>query len=151
MAIGEVCSRVVTVLKSNDSVVTAAKLMREYHVGSLVVTRVHDGKNIPVGIFTDRDIAVGVAAFGLDPATMTVGDVIAEKVVCVREDAGVADVAAIMQQKGIRRLPVVNAGGELVGIVSADDLLMLLAEEMGALADMIAREQECEKQRRRPS
>lgn len=151
MAIGAICSRVVAVLQSSDNILTAARLMRDHHVGSLVVTRMQGGMNIPVGMITDRDIAVGVVALGLDPAGTAVGDVVAPEIVCVQEDAGVAEVAALMRQKGIRRLPVVNAANELVGLVTADDLLQLLGEEMSALAGMVSSEQGREKRVRSAS
>ncbi|CAG4884425.1 conserved protein of unknown function [Georgfuchsia toluolica] len=149
MAIGEICSRVVTFVKTNDSIVTSTELMRKQHIGSLVVIDGRDGKNIPVGMFTDRDVAVGVVAIGLDPALTTVGDVMSPELVCVREDAGVAEVMALMRQKGMRRLPVVNAAGELVGLIAADDLIRLLGEEMSDLAKMISGGEHREKQLRR--
>lgn len=99
MAIGKICNRIVVVVTDSDSVTTAAELMREHPIGSLVVIKNEAGRKIPVGIFTDRDIAVGVVALGLDPSATKVGDVISGDVTCVRENAGVAEVAALIQQK----------------------------------------------------
>jgi CBS domain-containing protein len=149
MAIGEICSREVVFVKRSDSVTAAAELMREHHIGSLVVVDEAGGKGAPAGMFTDRDVAVGVVALGLDPSASTVGDVMSPELISVREDAGVAETVALMREKGVRRLPVVNAAGGLVGLIAADDLLQLVAEEMSGLASMISREERREKQLRR--
>jgi CBS domain-containing protein len=133
----------------SDSVATAAKLMREHHIGSLVVVDRQGDKVVPAGMFTDRDVAVGVVALGLDPAASTVGDVMNPELICIREDASVAETVALMWKKGVRRLPVVNAAGGLVGLIAADDLLQLLSEEMSSLAGIISREERREKQLRR--
>ncbi len=149
MAIGEICNREVVFARPNESVQSAAILMREHHVGSLVVVEDSGGKRIPTGIITDRDIAVGVVALGLDPDATLVGTVMSPELVRAREDAGVAETVALMRQKGLRRLPVVDAAGSLVGLVAADDLLELLAEEISGLASIVAREQRRETEQRR--
>lgn len=148
MAIGEICNREVVFARPDESVRSAALLMREHHVGSLVVVDESGGKRIPAGILTDRDIAVGVVALGLDPEATLVDAVMSPEVVVEREDAGVAETVALMRQKGLRRLPVVDRAGSLVGLVSADDLLELLAEELTGLASMVAREQRRETEQR---
>jgi len=149
VAIGEICNREVVFTRPNESVRSAALLMREHHVGSLVVVDEAGGRRIPAGILTDRDIAVGVVALGLDPAATLVGAVMSPEVIVEREDRGVAETVALMRQKGLRRLPVVDRAGSLVGLVSADDLLELLAEELTGLASMVAREQRRETEQRR--
>jgi len=149
VAIGEICNREVVFARPNESVLSAALLMREHHVGSLVVVDESDGKRVPTGIITDRDIAVGVVALGLDPDATLVGAVMSPELIRAREDAGVAETVALMRQKGLRRLPVVDAAGSLVGLVAADDLLELLAEEMSGLASIVAREQRRETEQRR--
>ena len=149
MAIGEICNREVVFTRRGECVLEAAILMREHHVGSLVVVDDSGGKRVPVGLITDRDIAIGVVALGLDPAKAGVGEVMSPEIVCEREDAGVAETVALMRRKGLRRLPVVDAAGTLVGLVAADDLLALLAEELSGLASMVAREESREVQQRR--
>lgn len=149
MAIGEICNREVVFTRRGESVLEAAILMREHHVGSLVVVDDSGGKRVPLGLITDRDIAVGVVALGLDPAKAGVGEVMSPEIVCEREDAGVAETVALMRRKGLRRLPVVDAAGTLVGLVAADDLLALLAEELSGLASMVAREESREMRQRR--
>jgi len=149
VAIGEICNREVVFARENESVLSAALLMREHHVGSLVVIAESAGMRVPIGILTDRDIAVGVVALGLDPEATVVGAVMSPEVVVERENAGVAETVALMRQKGLRRLPVVDRAGGLVGLIAADDLLELLAEEMSGLAAVVAREQRRETGQRR--
>ncbi len=149
MAIGEICTREVVIAQRDISVKAAAQLMREYHVGCVVLVEERGGKRRPVGLLTDRDIVVAVTALGLDPEPIRAGDVASPELVELREDAGVADAVAAMRQKGVRRLPVVDADGALVGIVAADDILELLAEEMQGLAAMVSREHRRESAQRR--
>lgn len=141
MAIGEICSRDVVVTRRDTSVREAAKLMREYHVGALVVVDETGEGRRPVGVLTDRDIVVGIVAKALDPDGLRVDEVMAPQVVTASERAGVAETVELMRAKGVRRVPVVDARGMLVGIVAADDFVDLLAEEMSAIARMIVREQ----------
>jgi CBS domain-containing protein len=125
-----------------ETVATAAKLMRENHVGSIVVVeQVNSGKRIPIGIVTDRDLVVEVLAPGLDAKTITVGDIMGAELVTVREKEGLLETMEIMRYKGVRRIPVVDEAGQLIGIASIDDLLEVLAEEMTELAKIVAREQ----------
>ena len=138
MAIGEICSREVVVGGRDTTATQAAKLMREHHVGSIVIADERNGKRVPAGIVTDRDIVVAVLALGLNPDA--VGDLMNRELLVVRESAGVAETIELMRAKGVRRVPVTDAGGALVGIVAADDMLSLLAEEMSALATMVLRE-----------
>jgi CBS domain-containing protein len=141
MAIGEICSRDVVLTRREASVREAARLMREYHVGALVVVDETGEGRRPVGVLTDRDIVVGIVAKGLDADGLRVDEVMAPHVITASERAGVAETMELMRAKGVRRVPVVDARGMLVGIVTADDFVDLLAEEMSALARMIAREQ----------
>ena len=141
MAIGEICSRDVVLTRRDMSVREAARLMREYHVGALVVVDETGEGRRPVGVLTDRDIVVGIVAKGLDPDGLRVDEVMAPQVITASERAGVAETVELMRAKGVRRVPVVDARGMLVGIVAADDFVDLLAEEMSAIARMIVREQ----------
>jgi CBS domain-containing protein len=141
MAIGEICSRQVIFIRKSESVRQAAQLMREYHVGALVVAEESGEKLVPVGILTDRDIAVGIVAKGLDAEALSVGEVMTPEPLAVRESAGVSETIELMRTRGVRRLPEVDANGGLDGVVTADDFIDLLAEELNALARMISREQ----------
>ena len=144
MPIGEICSREVVCAKRDATVKTAARLMREQHVGSIVVVEEPEDKRIPTGIVTDRDIVVAVVALGLDPEVIQIGDIMGTNLVSVKEDWGIAEVVELFQLKGVRRLVVTDSDGYLVGIVAADDVLSLLAEEMSALASMVGGERKRE-------
>jgi len=149
MAVGEICNREVVVVQAGLSVAEAARLMRQHHVGDLVVVREHGGRNEPVGIVTDRDLVVEVMAAALDSSSLTVGEIMGQELVTVREDTGVFESIRYMRDKGVRRMPVVDARGGLAGIVTVDDLLDLLAEELAGLSKLAQVEQKKETGRRR--
>ena len=149
MPIGELCIRQVVVASPSTSVLEAAKLMRQFHVGDIEVTDEIKGKRVPVGIVTDRDIVIEVLAQGLDATGLSVGDIMIGDLIAVRENEGIFQTIQLMRAKGARRAPVVNNEGTLVGIVSVDDMVELLAEELGELAKLISREQKREAEIRR--
>jgi len=141
MAIGEICNREVAYAERETTVNAAAKLMRHYHVGSLVVVDDLAGKRVPVGIVTDRDLVVEVEAMDLDPKVITIGDIMSSELFTVPESLGVLETMEVMRFKGVRRLPVVDSEGQLVGIVTIDDFLEVLAEELTDLSHIISKEQ----------
>jgi predicted transcriptional regulator len=141
MAIGEICNREVAVAGRETTINAAAKLMRHYHVGSLVIIDDLAGKRVPVGIVTDRDLVVEVEAMDLDPKVITIGDIMNAELTTVQESQGVLETMEVMRFKGVRRLPVVDSGGGLVGIVTIDDFLEVLAEEFTDLTRIISKEQ----------
>ena len=145
MTIGKVCNREVVFIHAQASIPEAARLMREYHVGDLVVIKEKTGKRVPVGIVTDRDIVLEVIAEGVGMDDVCVGDIMSDNLVTARESDGLIETIKVMRAKGIRRLPVVNDDNELVGILSVDDLIDLLSEQIVDLARLIAREQGREK------
>ena len=144
MPVGEICNRDVVVAEKTLSAREAAQLMRSRHVGDLVVVEETDGRTHPVGIVTDRDIVVEVVAAGVNPDALTVADLIGPELVTVSESEGVYEAFFYMRSKGVRRMPVVDREGGLVGIVTLDDLLGLLAEEMSELAKLVSRERQRE-------
>jgi CBS domain-containing protein len=149
MAIGEICSREVFFVRRNDTVAAAARLMRDKHIGSLVVADDREGRLVPAGMITDRDIAVGVVALGLDPAATLVETAMRPELHTIREDEGVGRAVALMRAHAVRRLPVVNASGALVGLLAADDLLELLGEELAGLSAAVSRGMRRESETRR--
>jgi CBS domain-containing protein len=149
MGVGEICSREVVFARRNDSVAQAARLMRERHVGSVVVVDERNGRRFPAGIVTDRDIAVGVVALGLDPEKRSLEAAMPAELVCARESDGLGRAVALMRAQGVRRLPVIDGAGALVGILSADDVLEILSEELYCLAGMVARGERLEREHRK--
>lgn len=134
MHIGQICTSQATHCTRDETVQGAALLMRRQHVGDVIVVDKFDGTSVPVGILTDRDIVVSVIAPGLDPASLQVGDIMSEDLLTARDSDDVYETIEKMRLRGIRRVPVVDSHGSLSGIVSADDLLEFLAEEMGELS-----------------
>lgn len=149
MTIKDFCVRNVVTVARSDTITAAAAQMREHHVGDVVVVDDAGGRRIPVGIVTDRDIVVEVIAAGVDPRMLKVGDLLQRTVVTVREDRSYTDTVRLMTQHGVRRVPVVDAHGALVGIVSADDMLRQLAVPLAALSELPRRERHIEVQVRK--
>ena len=149
MSIGTFCNRDVVIVDAQCTAVEAARLMRQHHVGSLVIVASEGGVSRPQAIITDRDLVIEVLAAELDASGLRVGEVATEPLCSVREDDGVFDTMHRMRERGVRRAPVVDASGGLQGIVSVDDLIVLLGEEMNELARLIAREQ-AQESRKRP-
>jgi CBS domain-containing protein len=149
MKIGEICTRIVTFATKDMPLVDAAKLMRQHHVGSLIVVEEQQRGRVPVGMLTDRDIVVEVLAPGLDYRNLKVGEIMSSRLITARESDDMLGVLRVMRQKGIRRMPILTESGTLAGIVTLDDLLEILAEEMDDLVDAIAGEQAKEVKGRR--
>ena len=152
MTIGKICNREVITVQRDATVLHAAVLMRQYHVGDVVVIENRKNKTVPIGIVTDRDIVVELVATELDCKVITVGDIIT-KLIVVKDSAGVFEAIQLMVNKGVRRLPVVDDAGGLVGIITLDDLLLLLSKELATLtklaAKLVSREQKNEATKRR--
>jgi len=146
MTIGAIRTREVVTVRRDTSVAEAARLMRNGHVGDVVIVDDLDGRQVPCGIVTDRDIVVGVVAKGLDADSVSVGEIMAPDLATGRERDSVARTIDVMREKGVRRLPIVDARGGLIGIVSLDDLFAFLAMEMAALARVSGRERHVEVQ-----
>jgi CBS domain-containing protein len=140
MNAGEICNREVVVAYRNMSLVEAANLMREYHVGSLVVVVDRLSERVPVGMLTDRDLTVAVVAKELDPRKINVGEVLSGELYTVREKDSVTDVLRLMRERGVRRVPVVTHSGALAGIVTIDDVLDIVAEQLGDIVRAVERE-----------
>ena len=129
MQVGTLCQRLVFTLCQSDEVSRAAQIMREKHVGYLVVVEPNPVRGIPrpVGVLTDRDIVVSVVAREVDPKTVRVGDIMTSNPVLALEWESMEAALDKMRRFGVRRLPVVNGYRELVGILAIDDVLKVIA------------------------
>ena len=141
MPIGELCNREVVFATKKTTITKAAQLMRQYHVGDLVVVDLVKEKRVPVGIVTDRDIVVEIIGKSLPVDDFTVGDIMSRQLISVQEKEGVIETIRLMRANAIRRIPVINEEAGLEGIISVDDMLDLLAEELTELAKVAPREQ----------
>lgn len=135
---GDVCTRDVAVAFRSTALHEAARSMRERHVGSLVVVDETAEGRVVAGMLTDRDIVTAVVARQVDAATLCVGDVMTEDVTTVREGDSLHDVIALMRHRRVRRVPVTAAQQRLVGVLSSDDVVRLLADELHGLAQALA-------------
>ena len=150
MSVGEICTREVVIARQEDSTLEAARLMRTHHVGDVLVVDERDGVRVPVGIVTDRDLVVEIIATELAPTVIKVGDIMASELGAVKESCGLFEAIQYMRAKATRRLVVLDdVSGGLAGIVTLDDLLGLLAEELAALARLVDRGHEQEVKNRR--
>jgi len=146
---GEICTRNVAIAFRKTTLSGAARLMRENHVGCLVVVEETGGMRIVVGVLTDRDIVTAVVAPGLDLNSFCVEDVMSTDLITAREDDSLIDLMRAMRRKGVRRVPVIGGQGELIGVVTLDDVLDILAQELSLLVGAIDSEGKRERQMRK--
>lgn len=137
MKVGDICRRPVVTVTGDDSIVAAARQMREKHVGDVVVTSAKNGVELPVGILTDRDIVVSLAAKNVDLDSVSVGEVMSPGLIVAREDDDLHEVLSNMKNNGVRRIPIIDRNDRLVGILSIDDLLHHFAGELGLLSRVV--------------
>jgi len=134
MSIGRICNRTVFLAGTNETADTAASRMSQHNVGTLLI--VNDLRQ-PIGILTDRDLVTRVMAAGQDPKKALVGSIMTHKPLTVSEDTPIEQAIGAMQSGGFRRMPVVTECERLVGIVSIDDVLHLLAGEFTKIGGLL--------------
>lgn len=137
MKIGECCNREVVIAEDTTEILEAAKLMKKHHVGDLVIVDKRNGVRAPVGIITDRDLVVEVMAQEVLPNEVTAADVMSLDIQTVTEEEGVWETLEKMRDLGVRRMPVVDQEGSLVGLITMDDLLKLFTEAMDNMTQLI--------------
>jgi CBS domain-containing protein len=146
MNVGTICQRLLITVRRSDEVIRAAQLMRDRHVGYLVVVESHAtaGCLRAVGVLTDRDIVVSVVAREVDPAAVRVGEIMTPNPVTVAESDTIEEALQAVRHAGVRRVPVVGPRGELVGVLSFDDLLKVVAGEARDMVTAIRTERQIE-------
>lgn len=137
---GEICTRSVTIAFRRTALDEAARLMRENHVGCLVVVDDMPDQRTVIGLLTDRDIVTAAVSADLPPRALRVEDVMTTDLVVAREEDSVIDLIRTMRSKGVRRVPVVGQQNELIGIVTFDDVLGILSEELDLLVAVVGSE-----------
>ncbi len=133
MGLREFARETVITVSATTSVTDAAKRMKKYNVGSLVVTE----RNKVIGIVTDRDLAMRVLAADKNANALSVGDVMTKNPVVLEEDLGLFEALEIMKDKGIRRFPVIDHDGNLSAFFTVDDVLNLIGMELSAVTRII--------------
>lgn len=146
MDVVRLCSRDVVTISENEEITAAARLMRERHVGYLVVVEADFAGSTyrPVGVLTDRDIAIKVVAQNLNPKNTLVRDAMTRDPVVLRTADSLTQAVQEMRRIGVRRMPVVGELGELQGVLSLDDVLDTLSSELQHLAGAIRNERRIE-------
>ena len=137
MSVGRICTRSIVMATPEERVRDAARRMSEHNVGTVVIV---NGEFRPVGILTDRDIALRCVAPGKSPDELRISEVMTAPVRCVSEGTAIEDALGIMKRLGVRRLPVTDAKGVLIGLVALDDVLDLIVEETGAIGALLRKE-----------
>lgn len=137
MSIGRVCSRDVEIARPDETAQVAAQRMNSRNVGSLLVLA--EGA-VPAGLVTDRDLAIRVVGRGLDPTNITVSEVMTHAPHSIKENESIETAIFKMRAGPFRRLPVVDNGGKLVGVVSLDDILELLIGEFNDIGKLLQKE-----------
>jgi CBS domain-containing protein len=146
MTVGKICNREVVITTPEATLIAVAKLMREYHVGNVVVVTQRGDESVPVGIITDRDIVLAIVASEVNLDAVVAGDIMSHELLTAREQDSIWDILQRMRSHGVRRLPVVNERGGLEGILSVNDFLELISEELLALAQVARRQQQREEE-----
>jgi CBS domain-containing protein len=150
MLLNEICTPDIVYCDPDTSVLAAARIMRERHVGDLVVVdESEEGDHIPLGMVTDRDIVIEVLAQGRDAQSVTVSEIMRKPAVIARGNEDASQAVARMKVHGVRRIPVLGDNRRLAGIISLDDLLRQLAADANQLAEIVAQEQVREHRTRR--
>jgi CBS domain-containing protein len=150
MNVGRICKRQLVTVTPRTDLVAAAELMREHHVGFVVVVEPQppSAYGRPIGVLTDRDIVVCVVAGAADPKLLRVADVMNPDPVTIDEAESLDHALRIMRRMGIRRLPVVGSRGMLSGVVSLDDIIDLLGSEIADVVGAVRNEQRIERVQR---
>jgi len=146
MSIAEICHHHPVTMRAIDELTQAAQLMREKHIGYIVVVEPEpQGAGVrPVGVLTDRDIVIEVVASGAEAKLLKVGDVMTVPAVTISESASSSVALAEMRRIGVRRMPVLGTRGQLVGVLSLDDLIGSLARDLHEVSGSIMNQQRIE-------
>jgi CBS domain-containing protein len=142
MRLAEIASRGAITVASNAPLVTAAQLMCERGVGSVVVVEAPADRPIPIGILTDRDIVRAQLERVADLSRLRIGDVMSRDPLVLGDEESIENALVHLRARGVRRAPVVGASGELVGVVSTDDLLACLARELLEISSLVSHQLE---------
>ena len=141
MSVGEFCNREVVVIGPQEPAREIARLMREQHVGDVLVVEERNGRRAPVGIVTDRDLVIEILASESDPSQFQVADIMTGDLLTARDSDDTMATLQRMRNAGVRRMPVVDADGALLGIITVDDFINVFAEQMEDLVRLVSREQ----------
>ncbi len=148
MKVAQCCTHDVVVVSPKDELVDAAKIMRDKHVGFLIVVENAGDRRVPIGVVTDRDIVVQVIAREVEARSVVVGDVMTRQPVTAKDSDDVEEVVKRMKRAGIRRVPVVDQRGSLSGVIAIDDAINMVSKMLAGVTEAVRREQRFERELR---
>ncbi len=145
MVVGSLCSRPAVSVPTGAPISDVARLMRDRHVGAVVVTEGGGDRLRTAGIITDRDIVSAQLARTADLSRLAAGEIMTRNPLVIGEDEPVDGAIAHLRARGVRRAPVIARDGTLVGVVSVDDLFAHVARELIEMGEIIARQRRDER------
>jgi CBS domain-containing protein len=145
MSVAKYCDREIATITRDASIHKAALMMRHYHGGEVIIVEKSNDKNIPIGIVTDRDLVVEIIAMEVDMEQISVGNVMSLELITVSENMSLSDTLDIMQHNGVRRAPVVDGSGCLIGLITVEGILKVLSQDMNKVLELFYRERYIEK------
>jgi len=137
MEIGNVCTRNPVTVPAGEPLAQVARLMSQRHVGAIIVVKQPLDRPVPAGIITDRDVVRAQLEHHADLAMLNAERVMTREPLVLEEHLPLQEGIAQMRARGVRRAPVVDRTGALVGIVSSDDIIAAIADELAELARLI--------------
>ncbi len=140
MNVGQVCSRPAVSVGASASLAEAAALMRERNVGAVIVTKSPSDRPVAVGVITDRDIVRAQLDHVADLTRLSVEQVMSRDPLEINDQSDIGDAISRMRARGVRRAPVITNDGTLTGVVSIDDLIARVAEDVIGLASVLAKQ-----------
>ncbi|KUG19164.1 MAG: CBS domain-containing protein [Methanomicrobiaceae archaeon] len=136
MGLVDCCRQQVVAVSPDTSILDVARVMEEKNVGSVMIVR---GEK-PEGIITDRDIVLRVCAKGMAMDSVRVEDVMTKNLITLKDDTGIYEAIERIKDAGIRRMPIVDDAGMLIGIITLDDVIRMIGEEMANIAENIEKQ-----------
>ena len=140
MSVGRLCSRSVDLVDANETIHAAAARMRDRDVGLLIAV---DERGRPIGLLSDRDLVTRALAEGHD-AESPVRTVLTTEPCTIAEEAPIESALSLMAFGGVRRLPVVDRTGKLIGVIALDDVMSLVSEEFGMVGKLLSSQLPCQ-------
>ncbi len=146
MSVSQYCDKKISTLTQDSSILEAAQLMRTNHVGEVIIVQRQQGKTVPVGLITDRDLVIEIIAMEIDIDKITLGSIMCLELITVNHDSSLKQALELLQTNGIRRAPVVDSKGALFGIIAIEGILKVLSQDMTKVLKLFNNERRIEKQ-----
>lgn len=144
---GTLCERGVVTINTDVPVAQAARLMRDKHIGDVIVTEKKNGKTTPIGIVTDRDLTLAAVTRTIDPEKLKIADVVPRSIAIAHEDDDLGQLIQVMKDQGVSRLPIIDDDGALVGVVTSRRIAQWLTQGLADILSIAEKQQEKEKRK----